>query len=146
MDRSMVATKYLHRTEDGRSSVTCAAGVPLAGEQLGLCFVRMRRPDAIVLTAYGRSSAATALTRSRRSRSIISCRGHRSFPAGVTGHFRPGSPVLSFGTAGCNLGLPVLPKLGHLQATGDRHAGRRGIARAAAELGYRSVASTYNDG
>ena len=30
-------------------------------------------------------------------------------------HFLPGSAVLSFGTAGCNLGLPVLPELGHLQ-------------------------------
>jgi pyruvate formate lyase activating enzyme len=57
--------------------------------------------------------------------------------------------VLSFGTAGCNPGVSVLPELGHLEVSGDRPAVRlRGpgdIAEAAARLGCRSVAMTYND-
>ena len=64
-------------------------------------------------------------------------------------HFLPGTSVLSFGTAGCNLALPVLPELGHLQVAGDRHPGRRrspdAIARPRPRLGCRSVAFTYND-
>ena len=54
-------------------------------------------------------------------------------------HFPPGTPVLSFGTAGCNLYLQVLPELGHLEgARLDRlqdQASPEAIARAAADSG-----------
>ena len=80
--------------------------------------------------------AGSASTRSRRSRSTTSC---------------PASPVLSFGTAGCNLGLPVLPELGHLQvaARSTRWPTPRrpeAIAETAARARAAAVvAFTYND-
>ena len=44
-------------------------------------------------------------------------------------HFYPGSSVLSFGTAGCNLGCKFLPELGELQVQRGRLPGRAGPAR-----------------
>jgi pyruvate formate lyase activating enzyme len=65
-------------------------------------------------------------------------------------HFLPGTPVLSFGTAGCNLACKFcqnwdmsksreMDTLADAASAGDPGAGRRG------ELGCRSVAYTYND-
>src|SRR3546814_15223803 len=53
----------------------------------GLCFVRARQDDAIVLTTYGRSSGFCVDPIEKKP----------------LNHFLPGTPVLSFGTAGCNL-------------------------------------------
>jgi len=50
-------------------------------------------------------------------------------------HFYPGSSILSFGTAGCNLACKFCPELGYLQVARHRHARRLGepeqLARAA---------------
>ena len=101
--------------------------------QAGLCFVRRRADDRIVLTTYGRSSGF-CVDPSRRSRSTTSCRAR---------------PCCQFGTAGCNLGVPVLSELGHLEVPRDGHAGgcrcARGHRRGGQRLGCRSVAFTYND-
>src|SRR5262249_3025351 len=64
-------------------------------------------------------------------------------------HFLPGSAVLSFGTAGCNLGCRFcqnwdISKSREIDTLADE-ASPAAIARAAAELGCRSVAFTYND-
>jgi pyruvate formate lyase activating enzyme len=64
-------------------------------------------------------------------------------------HFLPGSPVLSFGTAGCNLGCRFcqnwdISKARETDTLADA-AAPEAIARAARELGCRSVAFTYND-
>ena len=56
-------------------------------EQRGLCFVRARHNDEIVLTTYGRSSGFCIDPIEKKP----------------LNHFLPGTPVLSFGTAGCNL-------------------------------------------
>ena len=50
-------TKYWHKLEDGRLQCDlCPRECHLKEGQLGLCFVRARHNDAIVLTTYGRSS------------------------------------------------------------------------------------------
>ena len=90
----------------------CPRACRLHEGQRGFCFGRMRQQDAIVLTTYGRSSGYCVDPIEKKP----------------LNHFLPGSPVLSFGTARVRPGLPVLSELGHFQVTGDRHAGRRGIA------------------
>jgi pyruvate formate lyase activating enzyme len=64
-------------------------------------------------------------------------------------HFFPGSSVLSFGTAGCNLGCRFcqnwdISKAREFDRLQDQ-ATPEEIARRAVELGCRSVAFTYND-
>jgi len=64
-------------------------------------------------------------------------------------HFLPGTPVLSFGTAGCNLGCKFCQNwdISKSQEVARRSsvATPRGVAHTAADLGCRSVAFTYND-
>ncbi len=64
-------------------------------------------------------------------------------------HFLPGTPILSFGTAGCNLTCKFCQNWDISKATEfDRlqdQASPAQIARAAKEIGARSVAFTYND-
>ena len=134
MDRSTVATKYWHRTEDGRVQCdVCPRACRLHEGQRGFCFVRMRQGDEVILTTYGRSSGYCVDPIEKKP----------------LNHFLPGSPVLSFGTAGCNLGCRFcqnwdISKSRETDTLADE-APPSGIARAAAELGCRSVAFTYND-
>jgi pyruvate formate lyase activating enzyme len=64
-------------------------------------------------------------------------------------HFLPGTSVLSFGTAGCNLACKFcqnwdMSKSREMDILADQ-ASPATLARAAKELGCRSVAYTYND-
>jgi pyruvate formate lyase activating enzyme len=134
MDRSTVATRYWHRTGDGRVQCdVCPRACRLQEGQRGFCFVRMRQDDAIVLTTYGRSSGFCVDPIEKKP----------------LNHFLPGSPVLSFGTAGCNLGCRFcqnwdISKSREMDTLADA-AAPEVIARAAQRLGCRSVAFTYND-
>jgi len=85
---SVVPTKYWHRLEDGRIQCDlCPRLCQLKDGQRGLCFVRARQHEAIVLTTYGRSSGFCIDPIEKKP----------------LNHFLPGTAVLSFGTAGCNL-------------------------------------------
>ncbi len=127
-------TRYWHRLEDGRLQCDlCPRHCRLKAEQRGLCFVRANHQDAIVLTTYGRSS------------------GYAIDPVEKKPlyHFLPGTPILSFGTAGCNLTCSFcqnwdISKSRQMDTLMDR-ADPEAIARAAQALGCRSVAYTYND-
>ena len=82
-------TTYWHALDDGRIQCDlCPRFCRLHEGQRGFCFVRMREDDAIVLTTYGRSSGFCVDPIEKKP----------------LNHFLPGTPVLSFGTAGCNLG------------------------------------------
>jgi len=87
----------------------------------------------MVLTTYGRSSGFCVDPIEKKP----------------LNHFLPGSSVLSFGTAGCNLGCRFCQNWDISKArAADRLqdlATPRDIARRAVELGCRSVAFTYND-
>ncbi|MGB6336603.1 MAG: AmmeMemoRadiSam system radical SAM enzyme, partial [Thermoanaerobaculia bacterium] len=101
--------------------------------QRGLCFVRGRLDDRIVLTTYGRSSGFCIDPIEKKP----------------LNHFLPGTPILSFGTAGCNLACKFcqnwdISKSREFDTLADQ-ASPETIARAAHELGCRSVAFTYND-
>jgi pyruvate formate lyase activating enzyme len=129
-----VPTRYWHRLDDGRVQCDlCPRFCKLREGQRGLCFVRAREGDEIVLTSYGRSSGFCVDPIEKKP----------------LNHFLPGSSVLSFGTAGCNLSCRFcqnwdISKSREVDTLADR-ASPETIARAAKELGCASVAFTYND-
>jgi pyruvate formate lyase activating enzyme len=83
-----VRARYWHRLADGRIQCDlCPRYCRLNEGQRGLCYVRARRGDQMVLATYGRSSGFCIDPIEKKP----------------LNHFLPGTPVLSFGTAGCNL-------------------------------------------
>ena len=131
---SVVPTRYWHRLPDGRIQCdVCPRYCRLREGQRGMCFVRARRADGVVLTSYGRSSGFCIDPIEKKP----------------LNHFQPGSSVLSFGTAGCNLACRFcqnwdMSKSRETSTLADA-AGPETLARAAVELGCGSVAFTYND-
>jgi pyruvate formate lyase activating enzyme len=129
-----VPTRYWHRLDDGRVQCDlCPRACRLHEGQRGLCFVRARQDDAVVLTTYGRSSGFCVDPIEKKP----------------LNHFLPGSSVLSFGTAGCNLACRFcqnwdISKSREIDALADA-ATPEAIARTAQRLGCASVAFTYND-
>jgi pyruvate formate lyase activating enzyme len=127
-------TTWWTRLEDGRIQCdVCPRACALHDGQAGLCFVRMRADDRIVLTTYGRSSGFCVDPIEKKP----------------LNHFLPGTSVLSFGTAGCNLACRFcqnwdISKSRELDTLADA-AGPEAIAEAAHRLECRSVAFTYND-
>ena len=131
---STVSTRYWHRLEDGRVQCDlCPRACKLKPGQRGLCFVRANHDGAIVLTSYGRSSGFCIDPIEKKP----------------LNHFLPGTPVLSFGTAGCNLACKFCQnwdisksrQIDTLAAAATPEA----IARSAARHNCRAVAFTYND-
>jgi pyruvate formate lyase activating enzyme len=133
-DGYTVPGRYWHRLDDGRVQCdVCPRECRLHEGQRGLCFVRGRVADQIVLTTYGRSSGFCVDPIEKKP----------------LNHFLPGSSVLSFGTAGCNLACKFcqnwdISKSREIDRLADR-ASPEDIAAAAERLGCRSVAMTYND-
>jgi pyruvate formate lyase activating enzyme len=83
-----VPTRHWHRLDDGRVQCDiCPRACKLHEGQRGLCFVRACQGSEIVLTTYGRSSGFCVDPIEKKP----------------LNHFLPGTPILSFGTAGCNL-------------------------------------------
>jgi pyruvate formate lyase activating enzyme len=129
-----VPARYWSRLPDGRIQCdVCPRECRLHDGQRGLCFVRARRGDELVLTTWGRSSGFCIDPIEKKP----------------LDHFLPGTPVLSFGTAGCNLTCSFcqnwdISKSREIDTLADR-ATPETIARAAQALGCRSVAFTYND-
>ena len=127
-------TTHWHGLEDGRIQCdVCPRECRLNEGQRGLCFVRMREGDQIVLTTYGRSSGFCVDPIEKKP----------------LDHFLPGTAVLSFGTAGCNLACRFcqnwdISKSREIDTLTDA-ASPEDLARAAERLGCRSVAFTYND-
>ena len=126
--------RYWHLLEDGRIQCdVCPRFCKLHDGQRGLCFVRARQGDQMVLTTYGRSSGFCVDPIEKKP----------------LNHFLPGTPVLSFGTAGCNLTCKFCQNWDISKAeTLDRIqdvASPQAISEAAARSGCRSVAFTYND-
>jgi pyruvate formate lyase activating enzyme len=133
-DPHTVPTRYWHSLEDGRVQCdVCPRACRLHEGQRGLCFVRARVGDQVVLTSYGRSSGFCVDPVEKKP----------------LNHFLPGSAVLSFGTAGCNLACKFcqnwdISKSREIDTLSDS-ATPQGLARTAEALGCRSVAFTYND-
>ncbi|MFL6623664.1 MAG: AmmeMemoRadiSam system radical SAM enzyme [Sulfurifustaceae bacterium] len=131
---SASSTRYWHKLDDGRIQCdVCPRYCKLREGQRGLCFVRGNQDDQIVLTTYGRSSGFCVDPIEKKP----------------LNHFLPGTPILSFGTAGCNLACKFcqnwdISKSREWDTLADS-AMPETIACAASRLGCRSVAYTYND-
>jgi pyruvate formate lyase activating enzyme len=98
-----------------------------------MCFVRAAADGGVVLTTYGRSSGFCVDPIEKKP----------------LNHFLPGTPVLSFGTAGCNLSCDFcqnwdISKSREMDTLASG-ASPEQIAVAAEQSGCRSVAFTYND-
>jgi pyruvate formate lyase activating enzyme len=126
--------RFWSRTEDGRIRCDlCPRVCKLRDGQRGFCYVRVRRGDRLILDTYGRSSGFCVDPIEKKP----------------LNHFLPGTPVLSFGTAGCNLACRFCQNWDISKARADDvladEATPEAITDTAAELGCRSVAFTYND-
>ncbi len=131
---NIMTTHYWHPLEDGRIQCDlCPRFCKLHDQQRGLCFVRQNLNQQIVLTSYGRSSGFCIDPIEKKP----------------LNHFYPGTAVLSFGTAGCNLACKFCQnwdisksrKMDSLMS----QASPESIAKAAFNAGCKSVAYTYND-
>ena len=129
-----VSGRYWQTLADGRIQCdVCPRECRLHDGQRGLCFVRARSGDEVVLTTYGRSSGYCIDPIEKKP----------------LNHFLPGTPVLSFGTAGCNLTCKFcqnhdISKSRQMDSLMDQALPAL-IAEAAVQTGCRSVAFTYND-
>lgn len=129
-----VKTKFWVVKDDGRVECQlCPRYCQLHEGQRGSCFVRANIDSQIVLTSHGRSSGFVIDPIEKKP----------------LNHFLPGTPVLSFGTAGCNLACKFCQNWDISKSRDmDRlmnQADPAAIARAAQQLGCASVAYTYND-
>jgi len=134
MDNNIIATRYWHKLDENRVQCDlCPRYCKLKQGQRGLCFVRANEGGKIVLTTYGRSSGFCVDPIEKKP----------------LNHFLPGTPVLSFGTAGCNLACKFcqnwdISKSREIDTLADQASPEK-IASVAKQLGCRSVAFTYND-
>jgi len=111
----------------------CPRYCSLHENQRGFCFVRQNIGGEMVLTTYGRSSGFCIDPIEKKP----------------LNHFYPGTSVLSFGTAGCNLGCKFcqnwnISKSREWDSLTDQ-ATPEAIARCAKKMNCKSVAFTYND-
>lgn len=133
-DLSVIPVGFAQPQADGRITCTlCPRQCSLRDGQRGLCYVRGRIGDQLVLTTYGRSSGFCVDPIEKKP----------------LHHFLPGSAVLSFGTAGCNLSCSFcqnwsISKSRQMDTLADA-AQPAQIAQAALQAGCASVAFTYND-
>jgi AmmeMemoRadiSam system radical SAM enzyme len=125
---------WWHRRDDGRIACDlCPRHCSHNDGDKGFCFVRENHGGQLVLTTYGKSTGFCVDPIEKKP----------------LAHFYPGSSVLSFGTAGCNLGCKFcqnwsISKSKEVEALSERATPEQ-IAVGAESLSCKSVAFTYND-
>lgn len=130
----VVRGEFFTPLENGRVRCDiCPRACTLHDGQRAFCFIRQAQNGAVVLTSYGRSTGFCIDPIEKKP----------------LNHFFPGSAILSFGTAGCNLGCKFCQNWdiskAHEVARLSSRASPEAIARAAQQQGCTSVAFTYND-
>jgi len=127
--------RYWHAVEEGQRihCDLCPRACVLKDGDRGFCFVRKNEGNKMVLTTYGLSTGFCIDPIEKKP----------------LNHFLPGTSVLSFGTAGCNLGCQFcqnwsISKSREIELLSER-ATPEDIASSAKRMGCRSVAFTYND-
>ncbi len=126
---------WWHASQDGQRLICdlCPRHCALKPGERGFCFVRENRDGKIVSTTYGRSTGFCIDPIEKKP----------------LHQFYPGTPVLSFGTAGCNLGCTFCQNWTTSRSldveAACAEARPEAIARAAKQTACRSVAFTYND-
>jgi pyruvate formate lyase activating enzyme len=132
-DPSVIPVGFWERDGDRLLCTLCPRACKLADGQRGLCWVRGRIGETMVLTTWGRSSGFCVDPIEKKP----------------LNHYLPGAPILSFGTAGCNLACRFCQNWSISKSREDDTLAARGdpeaIAQAALRLGCQAVALTYND-
>ena len=131
-----VPGKWWHALEDEPARIQCdlcPRYCKVRDGQRGMCYVRKNEGGRMVLTTYGRSSGFCVDPIEKKP----------------LNHFFPGSSILSFGTAGCNLACSFcqnwdISKARDMERLASS-ASPETLAKTALELGCTSVAFTYND-
>lgn len=131
---SVIAVEHWRLLDNGLIQCDlCPRECTLHEGQRGFCFVRGRKDNQMWLTSYGRSSGFCIDPIEKKP----------------LNHFLPGTAVLSFGTAGCNLACKFCQNWDMSKARDmDRlldQADPEALAQAAKAHGCASVAYTYND-
>ncbi len=124
---------WWHREGDRIECDLCPRRCVMKDGDRGFCFVRQNLGGQMMLTTYGRSTGFCIDPIEKKP----------------LNHFLPGTSVLSFGTAGCNLGCKFCQNWDISKSRETERLSQRAlpdeIARAALEMGCASVAFTYND-
>jgi pyruvate formate lyase activating enzyme len=134
IEPGVIRGRWWHSRDDGRVQCDlCPRFCKLREGQRGFCFVRQARDGGVALTSYGRASGFCVDPVEKKP----------------LNHFYPGSSVLSFGTAGCNLGCRFcqnwdISKAREIDRLTD-WASPEAVAEAAVRAGCKSIAFTYND-
>ena len=126
--------RWWHTEPDGKLLCTlCPRFCRLGEGQAGFCYIRKNEGGALVSLGYGRTTGFAVDPIEKKP----------------LNHFLPGTSILSFGTAGCNLACKfcqnwdISKSREHDRLTDE--ASPEAIARAAQRAGATSVAFTYND-
>jgi pyruvate formate lyase activating enzyme len=134
IEPGVVRGQWWHHLNDGRVQCDlCPRECKLHEGQRGFCFVRQAQDGGVVLTSYGRASGFCIDPIEKKP----------------LNHFYPVTSVLSFGTAGCNLGCRFcqnwdISKARVIDRVGE-WASPDEVAEAAVRSGCGSIAFTYND-
>lgn len=127
-------TRWWEQLADDKVVCTlCPRECHIPKNSRGFCFVRANVEGELVLTTYGKSSGFCIDPIEKKP----------------LNHFLPGTPVLSLGTAGCNLGCKFcqnwdISKSRQMDSLTSQ-AGPDAIVQAALQTGCKSIAFTYND-
>ena len=124
---------WWHRDGEKLVCDLCPRACRLQSGQRGFCFVRANVEGEMALTTYGKSTGFCIDPIEKKP----------------LNHFLPGTPVLSFGTAGCNLGCKFcqnwsISKSREVEIL-SQDASPEAIVEAALQHRCRSIAFTYND-
>ena len=134
MENQTYTGRWWHKLDDGRIQCDlCPRECKVHEGQRAFCFVRQNVGDQMILTTYGKSTGFCIDPIEKKP----------------LNHFYPGTSVLTFGTAGCNLGCRFcqnwdISKAREIERLSDT-ASPEAIARAAKNAGCQSVAFSYND-
>ena len=131
---AIVPARHWHALADGRIQCdVCPRFCKLQDGQRGLCFVRARAGDHLVLTSYGRSSGFCIDPIEKKP----------------LNHFLPGTRVFSMGTAGCNMGCFFCQNWDISKSRSDQvhssHVPPEDVALLAIKNNCPSIAFTYNE-
>ncbi|GGB90507.1 AmmeMemoRadiSam system radical SAM enzyme [Marinobacterium zhoushanense] len=134
LEGDSVPTRWWHRVSESKVQCDiCPRYCHISEGQRGLCFVRGVQDGEVRLYSYGRSSGFCIDPIEKKP----------------LNHFLPGTPVLSFGTAGCNLACRFCQNWDMSKSremdTLTQQATPEMIALSAKRYGCRSIAFTYND-
>jgi pyruvate formate lyase activating enzyme len=126
--------RWWRREDDGKLLCTlCPRFCRLNEGQAGFCFIRKRENDEIVSLGYGKTTGFAVDPVEKKP----------------LNHFLPGTPILSFGTAGCNLGCKFCQNWDISKARLDDKRSADVTPEQVIDLAERqrcpSVAMTYND-